>query len=107
MMEQSTIKAEILSGISLELDVWLSEQEAIKDSYEYKAVILNLHKKINRTILLKSLGKQPGSRNKKTSYLFWEGSFEQRTSLVPAYATVWHQWKIAGDSMFVGSESCI
>jgi hypothetical protein len=64
-MEQSTIKAEILSAISGELDVWLSEQTSIKDGYEYESRYIEFAQKINRTILLKSLGKQPGSRNKK------------------------------------------
>jgi len=64
-MERSTVKEEILSAISLELDVWLSEQEAIKDGYEYERRYIEFAQKISRTILLTSLGKQPGSRNKK------------------------------------------
>lgn len=64
-MENTTIKAEILSAISMELDVWLSEQGAIKDGYEYESRYIEFAQKISRTILLKSLGKQPGSWNKK------------------------------------------
>lgn len=64
-MEQSTVKAAILSAISMELDVWLSKQGAIKDGYEYEKHYIEFTQKVSRTILLTSLGKQPGSRNKK------------------------------------------
>lgn len=52
MMEPSTIKAEILSAISLELDVWLSDQEAIKDGYEYERRYIEFTQKIK--MLLKN-----------------------------------------------------
>lgn len=64
-MKQSAVKSEILSAISLELDVWLSEEATIKDGYEYEKRYIEFAQKISRTILLTSLGKQPGSRNKK------------------------------------------
>lgn len=64
-MEQSRVKAAILSAISEELDVWLCEQANIQDGYEYEQRYIEFAQKISRTILLSSLGKQPGSRNKK------------------------------------------
>lgn len=44
-MKSSTIKAEILSAISMELDVWLCDHEAIKDGYEYESRYIELAKK--------------------------------------------------------------
>jgi hypothetical protein len=66
-METCTLKAEILSAISTELDTWLSEQASIKDGHDYESRYMELTRKLNHTILMKTLGKQPGSRNKKNS----------------------------------------
>jgi hypothetical protein len=69
-METSAIKADILSAVSDELDTWLAEQAKIKDGLEYEARFIELSRKINHVILLKTVGKQPGSRNKKNSIPF-------------------------------------
>ena len=64
-METSAIKADILSAVSGELDTWLAEQSKIKDGLEFEARFMEFSRKLSHVILLKTLGKQPGSRNKK------------------------------------------
>ena len=64
-MNTSTIKSEILAAISSELDTWLPEQLVIKDGYKYETHFMEFAQKINRTILEKSMGSLPSSRNKK------------------------------------------
>lgn len=66
-MEPTTLKAEILSAISTELDTWLTDQATINDGIEYENRYMEFTRKVNQTVLEKTLGKQPGSRNKKNS----------------------------------------
>jgi hypothetical protein len=64
-MENSQIKAEILSDLSEELDQWLEEQSKITDGYEYESKYMLFAQRMNNIVLQKSMGKLPGSRNKK------------------------------------------
>lgn len=67
LMETTTLKAEILSAISTDLDAWLAEEPTLVDGHEYESRFIEFTRKINLTILTKAAGKQPGSRNKKNS----------------------------------------
>ena len=66
-MELSTasVKAEILSALSFEIDNWLEKQSSITDGYEYESQFMKVAQKLNKIVLEKSMGKLPGSRNKK------------------------------------------
>ena len=66
-MELSTasVKAEILSALSCEIDNWLEKQSGITDGYEYESEFMKVAQKLNKIVLEKSMGKLPGSRNKK------------------------------------------
>lgn len=64
-MENSQIKQEILSAMSQELDGWLEEQSKITDGYEYESKYMLFAQRMNNIVLQKSMGKVPGSRNKK------------------------------------------
>jgi hypothetical protein len=66
-MEKSEIKAAILAGISEELDQWLERKDAITSGYEYETQLLKVSQKLNRLLVQHSVGKIPGSRNKKNS----------------------------------------
>jgi hypothetical protein len=66
-MEKSEIKAAILAGISEELDQWLDKKDSISTGYEYETQLLQVAKKMNRLLAEHSMGKMPGSRNKKNS----------------------------------------
>ena len=61
----ATLKAEILSALSSEIDIWLEKQSTISDGYEYETQFMKVTRKINTILLEKSMGKLPGSRNKK------------------------------------------
>ena len=61
----ATLKAEILSALSSEIDIWLEKQSTISDGYEYETQFMKVTRKINTILLEKSIGKLPGSRNKK------------------------------------------
>lgn len=64
-MEKSEIKASILAGISEELDLWLEKKDSITSGYEYETQLLKVSQKLNRLLVQHSVGKVPGSRNKK------------------------------------------
>ena len=64
-MNKAEIKAAILSSMSAEIDQWLDKQENISSGYEYETELMKVAQKVNRIILEQSLGKLPGSRNKK------------------------------------------
>jgi len=66
-MEKAAIKAAILQSLSEELDIWLEKQEKITDGYEYEEQFMAMAQEVNKIILSKSMGKLPGSRNKKNS----------------------------------------
>jgi hypothetical protein len=66
-MEKTAIKAAILQSLSEELDIWLEKQEKITDGYEYEEQFMAMAQEVNKIILSKSMGKLPGSRNKKNS----------------------------------------
>jgi hypothetical protein len=66
-MDKSAIKKDILSALSEELDSWLESQEAITDGYEYESKYMKFAQKMNKIVFEKSLGRLPGSRNKKNS----------------------------------------
>jgi hypothetical protein len=66
-MEKAAIKAAIMDSLSEELDIWLDKQEKITDGYEYEDQFMATAQKVNKIILSKSMGKLPGSRNKKNS----------------------------------------
>jgi hypothetical protein len=64
-MDKIALKTEILSALSSELDSWLESQSKIKDGHEYETTYMLFAQKMNKLILEKSMGKLPGSRNKK------------------------------------------
>lgn len=64
-MEKAAIKAALLQSLSEEIDIWLDKQEKITDGYEYESQFMLTAQKVNRILLSKSMGKLPGSRNKK------------------------------------------
>ena len=64
-MENSKLKADILSAISEELDLWLEKEKSIKDGYEYETEFIDTSRKINRILLSKSIGSVSSNRNKK------------------------------------------
>ena len=66
-MNKLEIKSAILASMSAELDEWLDKQENIGSGYEYETEFMKVAQKVNKIILEKSLGKLPGSRNKKNS----------------------------------------
>ena len=61
----ATLKAEILSALSSEVDIWLEKQSTISDGYEYETQFMKVAQKVNTILLEKSMGKLPVSRNKK------------------------------------------
>ena len=64
-MDKAAIKAAILQSLSEEVDIWLDKQEKITDGYEYEDQFMATAQRVNKILLSKSLGKLPGSRNKK------------------------------------------
>lgn len=70
-MNQEQIKQSILKAVSDELDQWLSIESGITSGYEYETKALEIGQRITKTMIEKSLGKLPKSRNqKKTLDLF-------------------------------------
>lgn len=66
-MNKAELKAAILASMSAEIDDWLDKQENITTGYEYETEFAKVAQKVNKILLEKSLGKLPGSRNKKNS----------------------------------------
>ena len=66
-MDKSTLKADILSAISEELDLWLDKENSIKDGYEYETEFIDTARKISGILLTKSVGPVSSNRNKKNS----------------------------------------
>jgi hypothetical protein len=66
-MDKVAIKAAILQSLSEEIDIWLDKQEKITDGYEYEDQFMATAQRVNKILLSKSMGKLPGSRNKKNS----------------------------------------
>lgn len=66
-MNKAELKAVILASMSDEIDEWLDKQENINNGYEYETEFMQVAQKVNKILLEKSLGKLPGSRNKKNS----------------------------------------
>ncbi len=64
-MKKEQIKAEILAAVSAEVDTWLETQSKITDGYKYEHEYMLFAHKLNKIVLQKSMGKLPGSRNKK------------------------------------------
>lgn len=71
-MKDTDLKADILTAVEAELDIWLQAQSKIEDGYEYETRYLEFAHKLNKIILQKSMGQLPGSRNKKNSIAVWE-----------------------------------
>jgi hypothetical protein len=71
-MKDTNLKADILTAVEAELDIWLQAQSKIADGYEYETMYLEFAHKVNKIILQKSMGQLPGSRNKKNSIAVWE-----------------------------------
>ena len=70
-MDKATLKKDILSAISEELDLWLDKESGIQDGYEYESEFMKTAHQVSQVMLSKSLGKVSCNRNKKTSHLFW------------------------------------
>lgn len=66
-MNKAELKAVILASMSAEIDDWLDKQENINSGYEYETTFMQVAQKVNKILLEKSVGKLPGSRNKKNS----------------------------------------
>ena len=66
-METSKLKADILSAISEELDLWLEKEKTIKEGYEYETELIDSARKISGILLSKSIGTVSSNRNKKNS----------------------------------------
>jgi len=66
--ERVVVKAAIMQSLSEEVDKWLDKQPAISSGYDYEAEFLKTSRSVNKIILEKSLGEQPGSRNDKKKY---------------------------------------
>ena len=64
-MNKAEIKAAILESVSAELDQWLDKQDNISSGYEYETEFMKVAQKVNKLMLEQSMGKVPGSRNKK------------------------------------------
>lgn len=63
--DRSALKTEILARISTELDQWLEQESSISSGYDYETKLLEVCKRVNRTILEGSVGAQPRGRNAK------------------------------------------
>jgi hypothetical protein len=66
-MDTTAVKADILSAISGELDLWLEKEGTICDGYDYETEFMDMSRKVNRILLSKSLGEVTTNRNKKNS----------------------------------------
>ena len=64
-MNKAELKAAILESVSAELGQWLDKQENIRSGYEYETEFMKVAQQLNKLLLEKSMGKVPGSRNKK------------------------------------------
>ena len=64
-MDKATLKKDILSAISEELDLWLDKESEIQDGYEYESEFMKTAQQVSRVMLFKSLGKVSCNRNKK------------------------------------------
>jgi len=64
-MDKATLKKDILSAISEELDLWLDKESAIQDGYEYESEFMKTAHQVSRVMLSMSLGKVSCNRNKK------------------------------------------
>jgi hypothetical protein len=64
-MNKAEIKAAILEAMSAEIDQWLDRQDTIRSGYEYETEFMKVAQQLNKLLLEKSVGKVPGSRNKK------------------------------------------
>lgn len=68
-MKKEEIKQNILRLMSQEVDHWLDIQNKIEDGYEYEEKFLEASRKMNAILLTRSMGKLPGSRNKKKRFI--------------------------------------
>ena len=76
-MDKATMKAEIMSAISEEVDLWLDKEKNIKDGYEYEDEFMKTAHKVCQAMLSKSLGEISSNRKKKeSSDLFREARSE-------------------------------
>lgn len=64
-MEKETIKQEIMTALSQEIDQWLDEEKKIKDGYSYEAALLKRAFSMGRVVMEKSMGEVSSNRNKK------------------------------------------
>ena len=64
-MDKATLKKDILSAISEELDLWLDKEGAIQDGYEYESEFMKTARQVSHIMLSKSLGEVSCNRNKK------------------------------------------
>src|ERR1035438_5184913 len=69
-MDKAAIKAAILQFLSEEIDIWLDKQEKITNGYEYEDQFMATAQRVNKILLSRSIGKLPGSRNKKNQSCF-------------------------------------
>ena len=106
-MSKTELKSAILASMSAEIDEWLDKQENISNGYEYETQFMKVAQKVNKILLEKSLGKLPGSRNKKTPYLFWENRSKQKPCIMPTHTELWYQQQASGNTMLAGAGICI
>lgn len=64
-MNKESLKAQILSEVSKELDQWIETEPTLKTGFDWEATLIKHTRKINQIILQSSLGDVPINRNKK------------------------------------------
>jgi hypothetical protein len=64
-MDKTTLKKEILSAISEELDLWFAHESSIQDGYQYESEFMKTAHQVTHIMLSKSLGTVSCNRNKK------------------------------------------
>jgi hypothetical protein len=66
-MDTTTLKEDIMSAISDELDLWLEKESSIQDGYNYEHEFMKTARQVTQILLSKSIGEASCNRNKKNS----------------------------------------
>ena len=64
-MKEIEFRDSILKAVNEEISEWLSIEPKIESAYDYETKIIEMGSRITRTILEKSMGQIPKSRNQK------------------------------------------
>lgn len=69
-MEKRAIKESILKAVETEIDTWLEEEGKITSGYDYEERVLAISRRFAQSLIQRSQGELPKSRNlKKTEDL--------------------------------------